>query len=50
MPQNQPEVKFIKTSSVRAMGDAPVQVDGELIGQLPMRFEIAAESLEVVVP
>lgn len=50
MPQDQPEVKFIKTAAVRALGDAPVQVDGELIGQLPMRFEIASESLEVIVP
>jgi diacylglycerol kinase (ATP) len=50
MPQDQPGVKFIKTSSVRATGDAPVQVDGELIGQLPMRFEIAPQSLEVIVP
>lgn len=50
MPQNQPEVKFVRTASLRATGDAPVQVDGELIGQLPMRFEIAPESLEVVVP
>jgi diacylglycerol kinase family enzyme len=35
---------------VRATGDAPVQVDGELLGQLPMRFEIAPHSLEVIVP
>jgi diacylglycerol kinase (ATP) len=50
MPQDQPGVKFVKAASVRALGDAPVQVDGELIGQLPMRFEIAPESLEVIVP
>ena len=50
MPHNKPGVKFVKTARVRAIGDAPVQVDGELIGQLPMRFEIAAESLEVIVP
>ena len=50
MPENQPGVQFVRTASVRATGDAPVQVDGELIGQLPMRFEIAPESLEVVVP
>jgi YegS/Rv2252/BmrU family lipid kinase len=50
MPQDQPGVKFVKTASVKAIGDAPVQVDGELIGQLPMRFEIAAESLEVILP
>ena len=28
----------------------PVQIDGELIGHLPMRFEIAPHSLEVIVP
>lgn len=50
MPHDKPGVRFIKTASVRAIGDAPVQVDGELIGQLPMRFEIASESLEVIVP
>jgi YegS/Rv2252/BmrU family lipid kinase len=50
MPQDKPGVRFIKAASVRATGDAPVQVDGELIGQLPMRFEIAPESLEVIVP
>lgn len=50
MPRNKPGVRFVKTASVRATGDAPVQVDGELIGQLPMRFEIAPHSLEVIVP
>ena len=50
MPRNKPGVRFIKAARVDAKGDAPVQVDGELIGTLPMRFEIASESLEVVVP
>lgn len=50
MPRNKPGVRFVKTASVRATGDAPVQVDGELIGQLPMRFEISPHSLEVIVP
>lgn len=49
MPHDKPGVRFIKAASVRATGDAPVQVDGELIGQLPMRFEIAPHSLEVIV-
>jgi diacylglycerol kinase family enzyme len=43
-------VRYVKASSVRATGNAPVQVDGEVIGELPMRFEIASESLEVIVP
>jgi diacylglycerol kinase family enzyme len=36
--------------SVQAHGDAHVQIDGELIGRLPMRFEIAPHSLEIIVP
>ena len=50
MPRDKAGVRFVKASRVEAKGDAPVQVDGELIGQLPMRFEIASESLEVIVP
>ncbi|HEX6719113.1 MAG TPA: diacylglycerol kinase family protein [Pyrinomonadaceae bacterium] len=50
MPRNNPEVKFVKAARVRAYGDAQVQVDGELIGHLPMRFEIAPHSLQVIVP
>ena len=50
MPRNKPEVRFVKATSVKAYGDAAVQLDGELIGQLPMRFEIAPHSLEVIVP
>jgi diacylglycerol kinase (ATP) len=50
MPRDKPEVQFVKAVSVKAYGDAQVQVDGELIGHLPMRFEIAPHSLEVIVP
>jgi diacylglycerol kinase (ATP) len=50
MPRNTPEVRFVNAVSVRAHGDAQVQIDGELIGHLPMRFEIAPHSLEVIVP
>jgi diacylglycerol kinase (ATP) len=50
MPRDRPEVRFVKAASVRAFGDAQVQIDGELIGGLPMRFEIAPQSLEVIVP
>jgi YegS/Rv2252/BmrU family lipid kinase len=50
MPKDRPGVCFVKAALVEAKGDAPVQVDGELIGTLPMRFEIASESLEVIVP
>jgi YegS/Rv2252/BmrU family lipid kinase len=44
------DVRFVKTNLVRAFGKAAVQVDGEVIGNLPMRFEIAPDSLEVIVP
>ena len=50
IPSDKGGVRFVKTAQLRATGDAPVQVDGELIGRLPMRFEIAPESLEVIVP
>ena len=50
MPRDNPEVRFVKAASVKAYGDAQVQIDGELIGRLPMRFEIAPHSLEVIVP
>lgn len=50
MPRNTPEVQFVNAVSARAYGDAAVQVDGELIGHLPMRFEIASHSLNVIVP
>lgn len=49
MPQSEKGVRFIKAAVVRASGDAPVQVDGEVIGHLPMRFEISEHSLEVIV-
>jgi YegS/Rv2252/BmrU family lipid kinase len=50
MPRGKPGVRFLQASCVRAIGAAAVQVDGELIGHLPMRFEIAPHSLEVIVP
>lgn len=50
MPRDSTQVEFVKAVSVKAYGDAQVQVDGELIGHLPMRFEIAPDSLEVIVP
>jgi diacylglycerol kinase (ATP) len=50
MPRDNPEVTFVKATTVRASGNVPVQVDGELLGHLPMRFEIAPHSLEVIVP
>ena len=50
MPRDAPEVRFVKAASVRAYGDSHVQVDGELIGHLPMRFECVPRALRVVAP
>ena len=50
MPRDNPAVQFVKTARITASGEAPVQIDGEFIGALPMRFEIAPNSLEVIVP
>ena len=50
MPRDRPEVRFVKAVNVKAYGNAQVQIDGELLGALPMRFEIAPHSLEVIVP
>ena len=50
MPRDTPEVQFVKATSVKAYGDSQVQVDGELLGHLPMRFEIAPHSLNIIVP
>jgi YegS/Rv2252/BmrU family lipid kinase len=44
------DVHFVRATRARAIGEAAVQVDGELIGNLPMTFEIAPESIEVIVP
>lgn len=50
MPRDKREVCFVNAVTVKAHGNAQVQIDGELIGALPMRFEIAPHSLEVIVP
>ncbi|HYV81982.1 MAG TPA: diacylglycerol kinase family protein [Pyrinomonadaceae bacterium] len=50
MPRDTPEVQFVNATTIKAHGDAHVQIDGELIGRLPMRFEIAPQSLEIIVP
>src|ERR1041384_2635924 len=37
MPRDKPEVCFVTATTVKAYGDAAVQIDGELLGHLPMR-------------
>ncbi|PYS76073.1 MAG: diacylglycerol kinase, partial [Acidobacteria bacterium] len=44
-----PGVTFRTATRVRCDGDASVQADGELIGELPMTFEIIPEGVEVIV-
>jgi len=49
IPADKPGIRFLHATRARAEGTVGVQVDGELIGQLPMSFEIARHSLEVIV-
>jgi diacylglycerol kinase (ATP) len=44
-----PDVRFIRTTRVVAEGDVPVQVDGEVIGSLPMEFTIAPWQIGVLI-
>lgn len=44
------DVRFIRASRLRVAGDADVQADGELIGRLPMTFEMIPDALEIIVP
>ena len=41
---------FRRAARLRCVGDVGVQADGELIGELPMTFEVVKEGLEVIVP
>jgi diacylglycerol kinase (ATP) len=43
-------IRFLHATRAQASGNTAVQVDGELIGRLPMTFEIAPHSIEVIVP
>jgi len=47
---DQSGVSFVRSTQARAVGSVSVQVDGEVIGVLPMRFEIAPATVEVIVP
>ena len=50
IPVNKRGIRFLHATSARARGNSAVQVDGELIGNLPMTFEIAPQTIEVIVP
>lgn len=43
-----PGVQYLQATRARATGQTLVQVDGELIGQLPMTFEIAPSPIHVI--
>ena len=44
------DVRFLRATRLRVKGDAEVQADGELIGRLPMTFEMIRDGVEIVVP
>jgi YegS/Rv2252/BmrU family lipid kinase len=50
MREDKPGIRFLRATRAQAFGAAAVQVDGELIGRLPMTFEIARQTIEVIVP
>jgi len=41
---------FRRAARLRCVGDVQVQADGELIGDLPMTFEVVPEGLELIIP
>ena len=43
-------VTYLSAARLRCEGDVAVQADGELIGELPMTFEVVREGLDVIVP
>jgi diacylglycerol kinase (ATP) len=45
---DRPGVQYLRTTRARATGQALVQVDGELLGTLPMSFEIAPSPVNVI--
>ncbi|MFN2455274.1 MAG: diacylglycerol kinase family protein [Pyrinomonadaceae bacterium] len=45
-----PYVQTLRATHVRITGETIVQADGELIGTLPMTFDILPERIEIIVP
>ena len=47
-----PEVEYFQTTSLRVTsdGDVPVEVDGELVGNCPVKFDIRGRGLRVFAP
>ena len=46
------DVEYFQTKKavVRSEEDVPVEVDGEVVGQLPVTFRISSRKLRVIVP
>lgn len=44
---NQDDIRFFKTTKAVATGNTLVQADGELIGNLPMKFSIATHTIDI---
>jgi len=50
VPEGMKGISFLRASKARAFGEGvQAQVDGEIIGRLPMAFSISPHSIEVVV-
>lgn len=51
-PARGPRVRYLRVRSLRVESDPPlsVQVDGEVVGKLPMTFSIVPQAVTVVVP
>jgi diacylglycerol kinase (ATP) len=47
IPANKNGIRFFHATQARAKGKTAVQIDGELLGNLPMRFEIAPHTIDV---
>ncbi|HEX8843303.1 MAG TPA: diacylglycerol kinase family protein [Pyrinomonadaceae bacterium] len=43
-------VHFIRATRARVTGNVPVQIDGEVTGELPITFEIAPSPIEIIAP
>jgi len=49
IPANKTGIRFFHARQARARGNTAVQIDGELLGRLPMSFEIAPHTIDVFV-
>jgi diacylglycerol kinase (ATP) len=50
MVQKMPGVRTVQAREIEVLGDAPIQIDGEYVGQTPARFEIVPDALTLLMP